>query len=319
MQTFRAVARTKAFTPGFKLFSGIAVFAFTAAFFFGMSSTGKVVKDNLIDSVVGPITFGWKGDIGNHAGYLVLMMGSLAAAFLAGLLVAFRDADPEAAAELVESDSIPLTRAPYGTSYWPISAAASVALIVLGLVTNMALFWAGIVVLVAVTGVWTFRAWAERATGDDATNMEIYNRFIDPVRLPFTALVCVAIVAIGFSRVALALPSKNATTFAFLIAGVVLFGAMVALAMAPQVFKKLLPAVIVVFGALFIAGGIYGAAKGERDMEHHGGGEGTGAGHGGTEGEPSSGTPAEGSGSHEGGAGPIGATAVEPVTQGAVR
>lgn len=301
MQTFQALYRTRMFTPGFKLFAGIATVGMLGAFFFGVTSNGKDVKDNLVDSVFGPLTFGWKGEVGNHAGYVVLVSLFVAAAFLAGLLVAFRDADPEAGAEYIESDSVPLTRAPYGTSYWPLAAGFSVCAMVLGLVTNMAVFWAGVLVLVAVAGVWTFRAWAERATGDDEVNQAIYDRIIDPIRLPFTALVCIAVIALGMSRVILAAPSKTSSTLIFLVVGAALFGLFLALAFFPEIGKKALPAVVVIGAVLFIGAGIFGAAAGERDMSHHG---------------PSTGAEAGPAGEH--GLGPTGAPS--PIaTDGATR
>ncbi len=308
MQTFRAITRTRAFTPGFKLFAGLATLTFTATFLFGLTSTGKSIKDNLVDSVVGPMTLGWKGDVGNHAGYVVLLSITVAACFLAGLLVAFRDADPQAEAELLQADSVPLTRAPYGTSYWPIVSAFGVGAVVVGLVDDMRIFWAGIAILVLVTGVWTFRAWAERATGDDATNMEIYHRFIDPVRVPVTAVILVGLVAVSLSRVNLAMPSGTASIAAFGAVGSVLFLVFVLLNFLPDLRKPALAALLVVAAALFLGAGIVGAGKGDR-FSH----EGTGAeseGHGSSGEAPAGETPKK----TEGGMAPAG-----NVTDGAVR
>ena len=39
--------------------------------------------------------------------------------------------------------------------------------------------------------VWTIRAWAERATGDDRANLEIYRQVVEPIRLPIGALLLV--------------------------------------------------------------------------------------------------------------------------------
>lgn len=291
MQTFRAISRTRMFTPGFKLFAALSGFGLLWAFLFGMSSGSEFdqVRDNLATSILGPLSLGWKGDVGNLSGYVYFVAMAAAAAFLAGVIVAFRDADPDAEAEVIGAESVPLTRAPYGTSYWPMAGGFTLGAMVLGLVTNMAIFWAGVVVLVAVIGVWSFRAWAERATGDDETNLAIYEGFINPIRLPFTALVLIGIVAVGTSRVILAAPSKNASTFIFLGAGAVLFLVFVALNAVPDLGRKLVPVVIVLFALVFIGAGIVGAAKGERDMSHHGteaeGGHGGTGAEGGTSGE----------------------------------
>ena len=45
--------------------------------------------------------------------------------------------------------------------------------------------------------VWTLRTWAERATGDDTINAELYHRFVDPLRTPVVAIVCIALVVLG--------------------------------------------------------------------------------------------------------------------------
>lgn len=318
MQTFRSIARTKMFTPGFKLFAGLSSFALTAAFLFGASSTGKDFRDNMMEILIGPISLGWKGSVGNHVGYVFFVSLMVAAALVGGLLVAFRDADPEAGAEYLQADSIPLTRAPYGTSYWPVAAAGGVACIMLGLVGNMALFWAGVGLLVAVTGVWAFRAWAERATGDDETNLAIYNRFINPVRVPFTSVVLIGLVVISLSRVNLTMPSATASIAVFGAVGAVMFVVFVMLNYMPELKRAAIAAVIVGFGALFIGAGIVGASRGERSFHHETeGGETGGEGHS-TE-SPAGEAPAgeapagEAPTTHEGGMAPAGA-----VTDGAV-
>ena len=52
------------FTPGFKLFFGIAVALATAAVIHGYTTGG---------THVGPISLGWKGGVGDHLGYGILL------------------------------------------------------------------------------------------------------------------------------------------------------------------------------------------------------------------------------------------------------
>ena len=87
--------QSRAFTPAFRFLAGLAVFALVAAFVVGVSSA---VQDP-IDRVLGPLTLGWKGGIGNHLGYIFFVGLFGLSAGLAGILVAFRDADPEAEAQ----------------------------------------------------------------------------------------------------------------------------------------------------------------------------------------------------------------------------
>src|SRR6476620_3647267 len=130
--------RSRMLTPGFKVYFGIALFGLMGAFVFGVNTELQcevlTVRDNLdqagiLATVTGPLSVGWKGAVGNHLGYTVLLTGACVAAFLAFVLIAFRDVDPEAAAELIEAESVPLTKAPTGANYAPIVGSFGVALL----------------------------------------------------------------------------------------------------------------------------------------------------------------------------------------------
>ena len=187
--------RSRMFTPLFRLFAGWAAFALVAAALFGLASNVDhpftfggsfpwIHNDDLVNAVVGPISVGWKGPVGNHVGYAIWLGIAACAGFLAALLIAFRDADPDAIAEVVQAETVPLTRAPSGPSAWPIVAAIAIGLMALGWAINTTLMMAGIGLLVVAAVVWTFRAWADRATGDDEVNAAIYHRIVDPMRIP---------------------------------------------------------------------------------------------------------------------------------------
>jgi len=303
----RALSRTRMFTPGFKLFSGMALYAFLMAFFLAVGTNGKAFTDETMSTVLGPISLGWKGFVGNHFGYLFFIGLAVSAAFLAGLLVAFRDADPEAQAEVVHTDSVPLTRAPAGVSYWPLLGGIGIALLAAGLATNRWITYAGLGLMAAAALVWTLRAWSERATGDDEVNRVIYHRFIDPLRVPVLSAVIVALFAIAISRLML-IVSKEAAVAVFGLTALVFFIVMILIALYPSQFRPILN-VLAVLALLFCAVCfiLYGK-YGERSFEEHGGTGTSGEVHGG------SGTGTEGggsgSGSHEGGMAPLGAFTV---------
>jgi hypothetical protein len=213
-------------------------------------------------------------------GYAILLGIALSGAFLAGLLVAFRDADPEAEAAFVQLDSVPLTRAPYGPSAWPIVAALAVGLIALGWAINTTLMMAGIGLLGIAAVVWTFRAWADRATGDDEVNAAIYHRIIDPMRIPVISLLLIALVVFDLSQVLKAV-SREASIAVFLIAFVLfaLLFAAVAVFKAP---RSVVTTLIVVLFAALIGGGIWATVHGARDFhEEETGGTNAGQGEGG--------------------------------------
>jgi hypothetical protein len=122
---------------------------------------------------------------------------------------------------------------------------------------------------IAVAFTWTLRAWAERATGDDQINAELYHRFVDPLRTPVVSIVCIALVVLGLSRVLLAV-SKTGSVVVFGVVATVIFVIAAALALYPK-STKTITTVLVVFGALAIlVAGIVSAFVGERDIEHHG-------------------------------------------------
>jgi hypothetical protein len=291
--------RSRMFTPLFRLYAGWAAFGLVVAALFGLASQADhpftfggsfpwIHNDDLINSALGPITFGWKGPVGNHVGYGIWLGIAGCAAFLAGLLVAFRDADPEAEAAFVQLDSVPLTRAPSGPSAWPVIAAIAAGLIALGWAINTTLMIAGIGLLAVSAVVWTFRAWADRATGDDEVNAAIYHRIIDPMRIPVLSLLLIALVVFDLSQILKAV-SREASIAVFLVTFVffALLFAAVAVFKAPRAVVTTL--IVVLFAAL-VGGGIWATVHGARDFhEEETGGTNDGQGEGGL--APASGTP----------------------------
>jgi hypothetical protein len=256
--------RSRAFTPAFRFFSGLAVFSLIAAVLVGFSSETQAPMDRII----GPLTLGWKGGVGNHLAYTLFVGLCAVSAGIAGLLVAYRDADAESEAEVLHTESVPLTRAPAGMNYLPAYGAAALVVALIGTATESGwLLLGGIVALVAIAFTWTLRAWAERATGDDAVNAQLYHRFVDPLRIPVLALVSIGVVVLGLSRVLLAL-SKTGSIVIFAVVGAVVFGVAILLAFVPRASRYLLVGVVVVGALLVIAGGIIGGVVGERDFHH---------------------------------------------------
>jgi hypothetical protein len=153
---------SRMFTTAFRFFAGLATFSLIAAFVSGFTSETQ----SPMNRVMGPLTLGWKGGIGNHFAYTVFVGVAVAAATLAGILIAFRDADPEAEAQVVHTESVPLTRAPVGVNYLPALGALAFILLLIGAATESGgLMYAAVATLVVVAFTWTLRTWAERATG----------------------------------------------------------------------------------------------------------------------------------------------------------
>lgn len=245
------------FTTSFKLYFGMAVGALVAAITFGYTTGGNHT---------GPISLGWKGGVGNHVGYVLLIGTAAACAFLGLLLVAFRDADPKAQAELLGTDHVPAQR-PAQPSYWPILAMVGVAAVLLGLVLSSAIFVIGLGLLAVIAVEWAMQAWADRATGDPATNRELRNKIMQPIEVPVLAAIAIVAVPLGASRVFLATSRIGAVWVAGIVATVVLALA-VLVALRPRLSKNVLAGVVLVGALGFITAGIVAAAVGERTFHH---------------------------------------------------
>jgi hypothetical protein len=245
-------------TTGFKFFFGFAVAAITAAILFGYTTGG---------SNIGPLTIGYKGAVGAQLPYAVLLIAGVASAALAGVLVAFRDGDARAAAQVLGVDTPPVQR-PTTASPWPLVAAFGVGITAVGLVVHAALVALGLGVIVLAALEWTMDAWADRATGDPQANKALRDQITRPFELPVGGALIVAVVVLGLSRVFLALPKEGAVWLAMGVAGVVFLVA-VALVLAPRPSKNVVAGVLLVGGLAVIGGGIAAAAIGPREFEKH--------------------------------------------------
>ena len=259
--------RSRVLTPGFRLFFGIAVYALFAAFAFALGANVENTDQGIMDQALGPVTAGWKGGVGSHVGYTILVATAFTAGFLAFLLVAFRDADAESQAELLDVEQLPVTRAPYGASYAPLAGALLVVALIIGVAASTEVMIASLFGLFLVACAWTIRAWSNRATGDDEVNLELYHRIIDPARIPIVGALVVAFVVVGLSRVLLA-TSKTGSIVVFSVAAVIFFGIAVFMATAPKINPNVVTIAVVV-GALLILGALIGGlVAGQRDFHH---------------------------------------------------
>ena len=92
-------------TTGFKLWFGLCVVMVVAAIFAGYTTGG---------TETGPISLGWKGGVGNHVVYTLLMIGAASMAVIGVVSQAFRDSDSEAVIELpVSYTHLTLPTTPY--------------------------------------------------------------------------------------------------------------------------------------------------------------------------------------------------------------
>ncbi|MGH9111411.1 MAG: hypothetical protein ACRDZN_03795, partial [Acidimicrobiales bacterium] len=242
-------------TTGSKWFFGLGAVSLVLAAAYGWATGG---------SGLGPVTAGYKGGVGDHFGYAVLLSGAAVSLFLGFVSTAVRDADAAAVAQVAGSETVPAAL-PAPTSYWPAIAAFGVGLVVVGLVSSAVLVVFGLVALGAVLIEWAVQAWADRATGDPAANRQIRNRLMNPLEFPAAGLLAIAGVVVAFSRVFLAVPADVAVWIGVgLAAAIVVLGFF--FASRPRVSANLIVGVLVVAAVGVIGAGIGAAVAGQREI-----------------------------------------------------
>ena len=257
------------FKTGSKFLYGLAAFGFVAAFFYAGATTGHpVLSKDTIDTVLGPLSLGYKGYVGDHVGYSILMALSGTSLFLAILLSALRDADADAQAQVAGVDTVPEVPAPVRANYWPVVGAFSAALVVVGLATSSEYFLLGMIGLVLVTFEWAARTWADRLTGDDAVNQSIRDRTMRPLEIPVGAVLAIGVLVFFVSRILLALPKFGSYAVFTLVPALVLaVGAWIV--MRPKASQSAIAGILVVAGLAVLGGGIAAAVAGPRETGGH--------------------------------------------------
>ncbi len=266
-------------TRGSKFFYAAAVVGFVCAIVYGFITgaaahngvLGVFEKGDVVNSIVGPLTFGWKGWVGDHVGYSVFMGFAAIMAALGGFSTAFRDGSADVLVQMEGGDPTtaanPAVLTPVGLSYWPLVGAFGVGTVVVGLAVDPVLFGVGVVLLAIVVVSWTVRAWAERATGDAGTNRELRHDLMDPLEVPVLSVLTLAVVVLCMSRLLLALP-QSAAVYVIILAAVAVFVVAFLLSSRPELKRSIVVAVLLVGGVVVLAAGIAGGVAGE-----HGGSE----------------------------------------------
>lgn len=264
-------------TTGSKIFFALAGVAFFAAVLYGVITNGLdhggvvnvISGDGAVDALLGPITFGYKGGVGDHVGYSILM-GFAAATFGLGVAAsAFRDTDAESLAELDGAEVAPTVPAAVGLNAWPFLGGVAVAAAVIGLATSPILFIIGCTALAIVAVEWTISTWAEQGTADATVNRLVRNRVMLPVEIPVGATLLVGAIVYAFSRVFLA-TSKLGAVWVALALAVAVFGVALIINSRPQIRRSLVVSVLVVGVITVLTVGIAGAIAGPREFEKHG-------------------------------------------------
>lgn len=230
------------FTTGSKLLIGSSALAAVAAVVYGVSQDGVM------------------GTIG-------LVSAAVALAFLATVNVLLGDSNVlSTEPAVVESSSAARRTAP--ASVWPLGLAVGAMALVLGLVTQQAVFVIGLLIILAAGAEWMAHAWAEGASTDPGINAEVRSRIANSLEFPLLGAVVVGVIVYAFSRIMLWL-SKTNTVIAFSVMAALILAIAGAFALRPTVKKGVVAGVSALAVVGIVAGGAAAGIDGERDIEEH--------------------------------------------------
>ncbi len=244
---------------GLKLYIGIALAAATAAIIGGYTSGG---------SVVGPLSAGYKGGVGDHVSYVVLAGVGFASLIVGGLLTYYRDADAEAVAQSMGTTVAPIGQRPVAASVWPIVAGIGVGFVMVGMAVSAFVTGVGFVILSVVAFEWTMSAWADRATGDRATNESLRDQLMGPFEVPLLGLLGGGVLVMAASRIFLRFPGTGAVIFGTVISVVILAVAIV-LTQGKSLPKYAAPALASVVALFVLVFGAWSFATTEHHDDHN--------------------------------------------------
>ncbi len=259
------------FTTGFKYYFGMGMLFLVTGILYGWTSGGvdwslfPGALGDMYFQLLGAVTMGYKGAVGDHFGYAMLLGAAACVITIGGVLVSFRDADSKPLAEVAGTPEAPVLRPVTTGRYWAPLSAFGAALLVVGFATNGWVSLLGAAVLAFLAIEWSMSAWADRTTGDPEVNAAARSKIMSPIEVPVVGALVVAFVGLGVSRLYLAVPKLGATWLSLVIAGVIFVGA-IGLATIPKAGKSLLTGIVVLFALAVLGTGVAGVAIGEREL-----------------------------------------------------
>ncbi len=245
---------------GFKLYAGIAGAALLAAAIGGYTTGG---------TVVGPISAGYKGGIGHHVSYVVLVGVAIVSIIVGTLLTLVRDADADAVAQAMGVETAPVGQRPVAASIWPIVAGLGLTFVVVGMAINTFVFGVGLAVLAIVAFEWTMTAWADRATGDPSTNIALRNQLMGPFEVPLLGLLGGAVFVMAVSRIFIAYHGTGAVVIGAIVSVIMLAAAWFFVSN-PDMNKNVITLITTGIVASVLVFGLFSLTQIEHGDEKHG-------------------------------------------------
>ncbi len=205
---------------------------------------------------------------GGALGTFGLAAATLALLLLTAFYIGVRDADVSP----MDHDAFPGAAAAQVTarpSLWPLLLAAGVLVVGFGLVSNLGFVLVGIVFMLAGGVEWMVQNWSEHVSNSGRYNSMARDQLIGPIELAVGGALLAGVIAFGFSRVMLGLPSRVATVVAFVsIAAVVLLVSSIMSSRRSISRTGMVGMFSVGVAAMGIAGVIFGI-QGPREVEAH--------------------------------------------------
>lgn len=258
-------------TTGAKFYFGLGFLLLVGAVLYGWTSGGVdwgLFPGHMGDmyfQLLGALTLGYKGGVGDHVGYGILLGGSAVSTTMGAFMVAFRDSEAKAVAEVAGLPEAPPLQPVATSNVWAPIAAFATAITAVGLATSGWFVIAGLGLLGIAALEWTMYAWADRTTGDWRVNAALRDRIMSPIEVPLFGAIVAGFVALGISRVFLSVPKLSATWLFMGIAAVIFIVAIV-MSLAPRTSKNVLVGVLAIGAVAVLAGGVVGIVAGEREF-----------------------------------------------------
>lgn len=263
---------------GSRTYYGLAVGAFITALLYGFITNTMaegtwttLAGSGAVDAILGPLTFGYKGGVGDHFGYAALMGFSGLCVGLGAITTAFRDGNAVSIAEVEATDRRYADQPPMNVVPWPALFALAVGITLVGLSFQPFLFGLGVFAAILVGVEWTLTVWSERTSTDPEVNRTVRRRVLWPLEVPVGVAAGLGIIVFSMSRLFLATAGIGAAVIAAVLALVVLALAFV-LAARPTINRGVVLAIVILFGIVVIGAGIWGGIA-DNNKDHHGGEE----------------------------------------------
>lgn len=260
---------------GSRTYFGLAIGAFITALLYGFITNTMaegtwqtLAGSGAVEAILGPLTFGYKGGVGDHFGYASLMGFSGLCVGLGSLTTAFRDGNSVSIAEVEAPDRAFADQPPMNVVPWPALFALAVGLTVVGLSFQPFLFGLGVFAAVLIGVEWTLTVWSERTSSDPEVNRLVRRRVLWPLEVPVGVAAGLGIIVFAMSRLFLATAGIGAAVIAAVLALVVLAMAFV-LAARPTINRGVVLAIVLIFGVIVIGAGIWGGIADSNNDHHH--------------------------------------------------